>query len=232
LDPDATAQATETATVSQSTAEQTQTPEQVQQDNSGFQKRINELTAARHQAEEEARRQAAQNQELMTAILSQQARPAAPAEAAPEFDPEEKRKFDYLLGPMVQRMEQMQRLMEQQVGQVQLRQSVQRVADPEIAREAESLYQKWARRDDVKGFNADDAVIYAAGKKYLAAQQAARASHQGLQDFNNGAAPPMIQGRPPPAAASLEPAVPGDIDSWSPEKQADYWEKQLGGKSF
>jgi hypothetical protein len=224
LDPiDATAQAPDTQPVA------AQPGTEHQADNSGIQKRIDELTAKYRQAEDALRQRDAQNQELMMALMTQRAAPAA-AEPPPEFDPEEKRKLDYVTAPLMQRMEQMQKQFERQMGAVQLQQTTQRVGDPEVAREAQALYQKWQGNPDVKGFNAEDAVIYAAGKKALAAQLAANAN-AALQNFNNGAPPPMFNGRQPPSAP-VEAAVPADIDTWDNDKQAAYWEKQLAGKAF
>lgn len=251
---DPIAQGTESApNAATTTPENTQTQPQPQEQNSGFQTRINELTAARRAAEEAAMRaqQAAEAQAQTIAQLTQQLtmqhqaqmqaqRPAAPAlPALPEgLDPSVAQYLQGLQTMYQQGLTQFQQNMSELQKNVNRSLEVQKVAtiaaqyEPGVAQRAQELVQRWAADGKFgTGWNVEDAIKYAMGER-AHAEYAKQATSRQIAAFSGGAQLPALAAPAPAHSAPAVQPVPADIDSWPVKKQEEYWEKRVGDTPF
>lgn len=153
--------------------------------------RVNEITAARREAErraEELQQQTLQ-QSAQIAVLIQQMeasnsrRNAEQAAPVPEMEPEFKRALDAYMEPLVnnqrQRDAEFRAFLEHQQFEAE-----SAGFDAETKAEAKRLQQSWAKAG-ATGWVAKDALVYAAGQRALAAQQQVSAAKSQSADFNN-----------------------------------------------
>jgi hypothetical protein len=204
----------------------------------GLQTRINELTAARKAAEQA-------NQELMQRVMEQSARlmelqrpapaPAAPdalAQHAAELDPRlvqvleaERARMQAMFAAKMAQVEATQGQLQIQAAAAQMRN-----VPPEVAQRAQQLYQQ--AKLNGSAATPDEAIRYALGDWYLQQQQrAAGVAGVSPQAFN---APfPVLPAAPviPAAATQQQYIEPPDFESWPLSKQLQYMEQKGIGNS-
>lgn len=197
----------------------------------GIQKRIDELTAKAYQAQRMAEEASAREAKLMELLVNQHAQPA-PAPQQPEFnipdnvDPEQVRIIENIVRRTTAQYESKQAQFEQFLSQQRLQQAAAQVNDPGIADAASRIYADWNKRS-LKGWNPEDALVYAAGQKYLEAQKQSAAAQNTRQQFARVEQPLSAQAAPAPVTTSSARPIPANIDSWPFEKQAEFWEQRL-----
>jgi hypothetical protein len=189
----------------------------------GVEKRINELTAQRYEAQRradqaEAREQAylAQMAELMAQTRAQ------PAEPAVQIDPDRKREFDAYFNPIKREMENTIRELQKIQGLTAIRQA-QHTTSP-IQQRAEELTLQYAKN----GYRLDPemALDLAAGqlhRQQISEQNAARAAGRAF----NGSGVPVLTTQSMPYAGSTEPQRP-DLNKMSIPERMAYWDSQPG----
>ena len=202
----------------------------------GFQKRINELTAEKHEARRQAEALQAQLQareEMMARMMAQVLERGSPNQPDPAADlaPEDRKKIDALVNPKVAALEkslyQMQMRLEQQQFATQLAQEPPAVADL-----AQKLLGQW-RSQGLQGWAMEDAIMFARGR--LLGQDTAaadRARNERGQYIAGNQQVTRTQSAPPPPAPRSDQGLPADFDRRSPQEQADILEKRLEGKYF
>jgi hypothetical protein len=195
----------------------------------GFQARINEVVAEKHEYRRRAEQLEQQVMQLMATVATQQQRP----EPEVEFnDPDAAKAFNAMQQRMAAQLEQMQRKFDAQLQQVQFQQVGQQFApnvDPVVQQRAAQIWQTWQQRG-LQGYTPEDAFIYAQGEHAMKAGRQGVANQQ-LQAFNRGASVTPTYAPPPPVAPPVN-SVPADIDEWDADKQLAFYEKRLNGKKF
>lgn len=202
----------------------------------GFQKRINELTAKRHAAEDRAQEAERRYQELMLQTMQQIAAPRHEAPQAPQvdIDPDLRKALDAYVGPMKQNFEAEIRAAQARAAAAEMRAVMQSVP-PQIAKRAQEVWANWQARglDRTAGVTPEQAVTWAKGEAFdaLQTQPAPQQRPQWNPAPPNGAPQSLV---PPPSNSSngAGPALPANYDDMSPEKQLEFLEKRLNGKSF
>lgn len=188
--------------------------------NAGFQARISELVAKQHDTErnyqhmlqEERRR----NDELLQKLLNS---PANAPPQLPDMDPDEARRMQVFMAPMLEQQRQMARqLQEMQMTQTVHQVAAQRGFGADLAQEAAKLAAGWTQ-GGYSGWKPEDALVYAAGQRALNANAPARnAAGQFV--------PPAIMGQNAPAPVSQPRAtIPANFDDLSPDQQIAALEK-------
>lgn len=195
-----------------------QAPEQ----NTGVEKRINELTAQRYEAQRRAEQAEAREQAYLAQIaeiMSQQR--AQPQEPVVQVDPELRRQFEAMMAPMRREMEQTVRQLQQTQGISAIRQA--NVADP-VQKRAEEIILQYAKQN--YRIDPEMALDLAAGqlaRQQMAEQNAARAAGRAF----NGNGVPVLTSQSMPFAGSSEPQKP-DLNKMSVSERMAYWESQPG----
>lgn len=189
----------------------------------GVEKRINELTAQRYEAQRraeqaEAREQAylAQMAELMAQRNVQQAEPAV------QVDPEQKRAFEAMMAPMKREFENAIRELQKLQGLSQIRQA-QNVTDP-VQRRAEEIIAQYAKQN--YRIDPEMALDLAAGqiaRQQMAEQNAAKAAGRAF----NGSGAPILTTQSMPNLGSTESKRP-DLDKMTLQERLQYWDSQPG----
>lgn len=187
----------------------------------GVEKRINELTAQRYEAQRRAEQAEAREQAYLAqmAELMAQQRAQVPQEPAVQIDPEQKRVFDAYFMPMKREMENTIRELQKIQGLTAIRQAS--APDP-VQKRAEELVLQYARQ----GYRLDHemALDLAEGqiaRQQRAEQQAAKAAGRAF----NGDTVPVITSQSMPYAGSNEPRRP-DLDKMSLQERMAYWDSQ------
>jgi hypothetical protein len=196
----------------------------------GAEARINELTAQMREFQRQASEAQRRNDELTMILVQNAARPQEPIAPAPELPPELQAGFNHYLNPIQKQIQQMQQQFQNQFATMQL-QTVTQGQDPRVQKRAAELLQAWSQKGLTGQFTPEDAVRYAKGELFDQLTGQAAAAQQQQQQFNNGSVP-LTGHRAPNQNQQQETADPPDIDSWSPEKQAAFYEKKLSGKRF
>lgn len=221
----------------QPTENQAQPVPQAPVQSDGIQRRFDELTARFHEAERARQAAATQNQELMQMLLSQQHSRAPAPPQDPQIpdnvDPEMRQLLEAYTAPLKRQLAETQVQYGRQLSMMQLRQEAAQAGyDNRVVSRAEQLLNQWSNQR-LQGWNPGDALTYAAGELFM--QEKARSTQ--LRDergrFNsasnnlvgNVVAPPQVNTPP-------KDAVPADIDSWDLDKQSEFYERRLTGKSF
>jgi len=195
-----------------------QTQSQEGAGNPGFQARIDQLTAARYEAEARAKAATEMQERLLAQLQAAQANQAPPppgVDPLAELDPQLAKalqhvtaKFETQIGALTRQLTAQTQLNE--IQQVAARHGVQ---DEAIKQRAAALAQGWAQKG--MPINADDAMIFAAGEAALAAnRQAPRdplGRHQGTT-FSGQA--PRVQ-----TSSQGPKPLPSNFDSLSPQTQ-------------
>jgi hypothetical protein len=204
----------------------------------GFQKRINELTRARHEAERRAEAIAsekdAQINQLIASIAAGQ-RPAAPEQVPQfDFDPEEKKKFDAYhalkVDPVLKELREQNALLRSQVGQNQFSQFAAG-EDPRVVQRAQWLLKNsnYGKLVQQGVATPEDVLTFARGEVAKTDAQKNAQSRNALGQFN-ASAETTLTGQS--SAAPKPPAsndLPKDFETLSPNRQAEILEKRLDG---
>lgn len=208
----------------------------------GFQKRIDQITAQKH----DALRQAEMYQQMLmekeaqlTAALSQMGRPQH-QEPLPDpladLSPEDRRRIEAAVktyvAPLESRLKQNDEYIAFQQQQMQQFAFEQQAAkeSPEVVELAKKRLDQWQRKG-LKGFVMADALIYARGELGASAPAAPARNAQG--QFTAQPAPTnvtMSQTAPPPSATRAVQGPPANFEALPLEKKLEYWAKTLGDK--
>ncbi len=194
-----------------------QTPEGQQQQVSGFQARINELTAARRQAEQLAAQSQSQVADLVAKVAELSARTAAPPEPVSD-DPETR-----ILAEMRKMRDEFTSRISELNGQVAVSQ-VARVAasmgvtDPALIARAEQFTAHFK----AKGLPLipADALQFSAGEHALNP-----ANRRGTPKSAAGTSPVLQQVSAPLSQTQRSPRLPANVDQLSPQEQYAAYEK-------
>ena len=203
----------------------------------GFQARINELTAARREAERRVSEQEKQIAELVRlASANVQRAPVEPKLPELEIDPDQQKILDAYraryVNPEIEGLKQTIKNLTAQFGSARAQEAAETmVGDPEVAQRASQLIQGW-QQAGLQGWTAEDAVKYAAGEKAIADLNRTRQAKGARQQFNGQGTPVVTghsTGQPPNPVGTL----PANFDSLPVEKQLEILEKRgVHGKAI
>lgn len=236
-------QQTQAETVDQvQTANEGQTPQANPGQHEGFQKRIDQLTAQRHELDREwqAKYEAQQAQmnrllEIMAAGQQAQTHGAPPADPWADVAAEDRARLERVLqaklSPLERQLAEVTRKYEATTAVQQIQQYAQQ-DPPQVVQLAQQLMQAWIAQGK-GGWVPEDALIYARGKLLPAdaAARAAQARNERGQFVASAQHVTSTQGPPPPAVRPAQ-GLPADIDRRAPEEQVALYEKHLDGKFF
>ena len=214
MNDDTNAQVTEDAATDNSAQQEPQSVEQPQDQNAGFQARVDELTKARREAER-------QNAELVATVArlsAQVAERSAPAPVAmPDIDPDTKKLLDAYVGPQMQAMraELEQARMAAMAGRLYQSAAGE---DPRVLQRAQELLPAVLKA----GWTPEDAVTFARGELGVAPPSGTRG-----RDGQGRFAPQVMtaSGAPPPMAQRSN-GLPPNFDRLPPDKQLEILEKR------
>lgn len=208
------------------------TPDAGQDANTGFQKRIDELTAARYEAEGRAKaiaEEAQRNQERMLAqfqqqLQAQQVQSQPQANPFADLDPTLAKALEAISAKQSAQIEALQRTIASQAAANAVEQAAGNVGtqDPNVKRRAAELAAAWTR-EGRQGWNPEDAVLYAEGEALRAARVAAQRDPLGRFQ------PAQFQGQAPRQnfqPQSAQPELPANFDSLSPSAQIAILQKR------
>lgn len=202
-----------------------------QEARSGAEERIGELTRKYREAEREREAERQRNSEL-TRLVSELARKhAAPQEPAPEFDPDERKKFEYLLSPVQQELMMTRRQLASLTAAQELATVVDKDTPPEVSTEARNILAEWR----AKGYNggAEEALSFALGKHILKQRNVSQASDSQRRDFNRGASAVQTGGAAPVARQQGNRRLSeAEVEKLPVQEQARYWREQVGDKEW
>lgn len=237
--PNAQGQPAQADGVAQDQQVQQAQPEQVPQGNpfEGVQKRFDELTSVIHSQKAQLEEQ----RELVAALI--QGMQAQPAQQQPQqyaipegVDPEQYRLIAQIVrqnvDPVVGELKQTVGYLRSREVQQEYQQTASVVKDQQVIAQARELAKQWKSRPDIKGFDERDALIYAAGLKYVEEQKQREQSRDQRGRFNSLAQTVIGSQSATAVQDGSQNAVPKDIDSWPAHKQAEYWAARLGDKPF
>ena len=216
-------------------------PKQGSNPGDGIQKRIDELTARFHEERRAAQAKDQQIAELVRALAERSSQPAQQQAADPfeGFEPEERQKFAAVLNPLQERLRQYEaylpkvQAMEARLAEMQFKSAASQMGfDEGVQQRAMQLMQTW-RNKGYTGWNPEDALTFAAGQLAMEDRQRNQTSRDERGRFNGGSQS-LVGGHAAPTSPNpRQPdAVPADLESWDPAKQAEFWEKRLGNKGF
>jgi len=184
---DPTAQGQQTAAETQTT---TQPPA-----GEGIQARIDQLVARIHEGERRQNELQAKNTELMQKLLESNL-PAQPAEEAPEIDPEDAKKIDYVVkqrtSALTQQVEQLTGTLKQtQMGaaMAQVEEKLTKLNNPAVAVRTRELVAAWQKDPRFAHATPNDAYYLALGEAAEGKLGAAAPSQTQRQAFNDGGVP-------------------------------------------
>lgn len=199
-----------------------------QEQQSGFQQRIDQLTARMREQERQFQSQleserAAREQLMMSVLQGGRQNQQEQQPELPDMDPSERAKFDAMLKPFMQQNQQLARQVQALMAGQQVQQAAAKfgAVDPTVLQSAAQLAQNWTA-GGYSGWKPEDAVVYAMGQRALqAAQNPQPRNTQG--QFT--AAPDVMMGQAaPPAAARPRAKIP-DFSNASPEQILAAFEK-------
>lgn len=193
-----------------------------------IQKRFDEMTAQRHEAERraaelEGRLQALQQQQMAQLMAMQQAQQVQPQ--GPNIDPERRAELEAILNPITQRFEQQMARMQSLFGGQIVGMKVAAAAQPygsAVAQRASQLVEQYAAQGTV--LDPDIAVKLAYAEVNMAAAGQGQLSEVQRQNLNQVAAV-NVGGARASAPSQPGPAVVDEsvVASWSLEKQMAYY---------
>lgn len=214
-------------------AQGTETPSQPAADGgqpkgdvSGVQARINELVAEKHYFKQQAEAQQAQMNELLQQVMQlsqaqqmQAAQAAAAATPNPlaQLDPEERAKYEAVMGTYMQPLQAKLRAQEEQIASMRVQQQAQMFGvPPDVANEAAGYIQSWTKQG-FTGWSTQDAITFALGQRAARQMATAAQGRQAHQQFNAGAQTGNFGNAPPPAAAPPPRSrIPDDLSNRDP----------------
>jgi hypothetical protein len=195
---------------------------------SGIQKRFDELTAQRREAERQAEHYRLQNEQLLQTVLQRANQPAEPAEPPVEISPDERAKLDYLMAPMRKQVEDLNRRHASEISAIKFQTAIQG-QPPQVQERARALFSAWQGDPSKGGWTPQDAVIYARGELGVPSGQAGPVRDERGR-FNGGAT--QLHQHAIPSSGNQTPAAEPDWDTTPPEKLQEFYAKRLGDKSF
>jgi hypothetical protein len=197
-----------------------------QEQQSGFQQRIDQLTARMREQERQFQSQLESErtarEQLMMSVLSGQRQQPSQQEELPDMDPSERARFDAMLKPFMQQNQQLSRQVQSLMAGQQVQQAAAKfgAVDPAVLQSAAQLAQNWTA-GGYSGWKPEDAVVYAMGQAAMQARQNPQRNQQG--QFT--AAPDVMMGQAaPPASARPRAKIP-DFTNASPEQILAAFEK-------
>jgi hypothetical protein len=197
-----------------------------QEQHSGFQQRIDQLTARMREQERQFQSQLeserSAREQLMMSVLSGQRQQQSQEPELPDMDPSERARFDAMLKPFMQQNQQLSRQVQALMAGQQVQQAAAKfgAVDPAVLQSAAQLAQNWTA-GGYSGWKPEDAVVYAMGQAAMQARQNPQRNAQG--QFT--AAPDVMMGQAaPPAAAKPRAKIP-DFSNASPEQILAAFEK-------
>lgn len=197
------------------------------------QSRFDEVTK-RMRDEERARKAAeAQNAELLRALTARVTEIQQPQqrEQAPEFEPEERKKLDYLLNPLKQEIVQLRGALYSSTAAQEVASVANSKTPPEVVQEAARVLAGW-RQQGGRG-NPKDALAFAMGNYILGKGSEEQEVNQQRQDFNRGARTVQTgQGSGASQNSGKRQMSEAEIERLSPEAQAAYYSERLGDTPF
>lgn len=192
---------------------------------SGFQTRINELTAKYRETERALQMRDQQITDLMS-VMAQQVvhQPQVQAQAQPEIDPEERTKMEAVFSPYLKRLESMLSQVQQGLTTTQVEAKRQGLP-PEVAQRVEQLTANWQRKGILNNVaTLDDAVNIAYGE-YARKRDTELAAKTAKGAFNgNGQHTLTANGAPSIQPAGIPRQHPADLSSRSNDAQLAYWD--------
>jgi hypothetical protein len=203
------------------------------QPNEGFQRRIDELTRARREAERLAEERQQQLLAVLERVASQAPVPPAPVKEADPFEdlnPEDRvrlqKAFDARLAPLQRQLEETNQFIRSQ----QATQQVQAQAaqePPEVVQRAQQLMQAWSAKGKT-GWEPIDAVRYAKVMlmeegKYVPPAPATQPRASNGQYMSS--ASQVTSASPTPAPAPRKKGLPADLENRPLEEQIKIMEE-------
>lgn len=198
-----------------------------QEQQSGFQQRIDQLTARMREQERQFQSQLESErtarEQLMMSVLSGQRQQQSQEPELPDMDPSERQKFEAMLKPFMQQNQQLSRQVQSLMAGQQVQQAAAKfgAVDPAVLQAASQLAQNWTA-GGYSGWKPEDAVVYAMGQAAMQARQNPQARNTQGQ-FTAAPDVMMAQGAPP-AAVRQRAKIP-DFDTASPEQIIAAFEK-------
>ena len=192
----------------------------------GIQKRIDELVAKVHEREAEVTHLRQQNEVFMAQALKQYQQPA-PVEPQYAVDPEEARRLKPMLAPYEQALQAVQRQLaqiQQFSVQQQMQQAAAKFGDPTVMDDATKLMQAWSSKG-LQGWSPEDALVYAAGQRAMAARSAQDIARDQRGRFQGAGPEGGQRGMPLPSNGAGAP-LPTNFDQLSPDQQMAILEKR------
>lgn len=197
-----------------------------QEQHSGFQQRIDQLTARMREQERQFQSQleserSAREQLMMSVLQGRQTQQPTEPEL-PDMDPSERAKFDAMLKPFMQQNQQLSRQVQALMAGQQVQQAAAKfgAVDPAVLQSAAQLAQNWTA-GGYSGWKPEDAVVYAMGQAAMQARQNPQRNAQG--QFT--AAPDVMMGQAAPPAPVRQRAKIPDFNNASPEQILAAYEK-------
>jgi len=199
----------------------------------GFQKRIDELTAKRYEAERQSQALQAQlleREQMMARMMAAmtQAQQQQQPDPAADLAPEDRRRIEATVSPRMkaleERLAQVTGQLEQQMFATQLNQET-----PAVQQLAKTLLGQW-RQQGLQGWTMEDAVIYARGR--LVGQDTStvtQARNERGQFTATAQNVTRTQSAPPNPTPRVDQGLPANFDKLTAQEQADVLEKRLEG---
>lgn len=206
-----------------------QQPVEAPQGSPGAEARIQELVAQMHETRRQAEAVQEQNRQLMLAMMQNQQTAQRPPDpyAGVEVDPDDRRRVEAVMAPMIRQMQETQRQMAEQVSRNQARQHAERAyGSPIVADLADKFAGEWQRKG-LTGWTPEDAATYALG---VAVDMERRKGGKGgatppAPNFTAPKSPPLITQSSAPSAPSRRPH---NFDQLPEAKQLQILEDEIG----
>ena len=187
----------------------------------GAEARINELYARSKEQERQLEAKDLQITAMLQSFANQNNQPVS-HEPAPEIDPEERKKIEYLVNPQVKALQaQVEQLLRSQVNSQF--QAVQANLPREVLERAKELQYTWTK-EGKQGWVAQDAARYALGEFYER-QGAQGHARNDQRDFNSASQNVNFSQAAPPPVAQRQYQLPKNIDSLPIHEQIALYEK-------
>lgn len=200
----------------------------------GVQKRIDELTFQKHEAERRFQESQQMNQQLLMSMTQGQIHQQAPVQQAPqvEIDPEQRKVMEAYMAPLLAQHQRQLAQMAFQSGQAQLQAALQG-QHPAVAKRTQEIWQDAvSKRAHENGFTPAQALTWAKGEMVDLLVQEAGKNQQVQQGRQWNAQPQAIttQSLSAPQNGSQQTQAP-DLDD-DPEAASAFYAQRLAGKNF
>lgn len=196
------------------------------EERSGVEARINELTAKFRSAERRAEQAEAQAREAMAVLTQRLAQPQVTQEPD-NTDPDLKAALERHLSPLQQEIRKLSAKLEAQGVEAEVRQQVGSEYPVEVVQIASRVMAEW-KINGVRG-NLEDALDYAFGKYTRAQQQQGRTAEGQRQNFNRSASQVLSGqgGSGSPSRKGAKTLSDTEIEQLSPDQQEAYWASRI-----